>query len=165
MATCKNAPNMFKMEASEKKHICTDYLARIYPENIYNHREPIKNNITCKPTGKFLGYRDQVKMDASVWTNLMCNDLGRLYQGWKQIIGTDTIYFIFHKYIQEDIRATSVGAVLNIRAHKADNHVTCLTVGGNLINYTIEVIPPISDLDTMKLHINSSVLSVKSRYI
>ena len=32
-----------------------------------------------------LGYRDVVKMDAQVWKTSMFNELGRLFQGWKNM--------------------------------------------------------------------------------
>ena len=59
--------------------------------------ERMENQINCETAGKIFGYRDLVKMDAPVWTNSMCNELGRLYQGWKNYSVTDTIDFIFHK--------------------------------------------------------------------
>ena len=68
--------------------------------------KPIETQINCKATGKILGYRDPVKIDAPVWTNSMCNELGRLYQGWVKHAVNDTIEFSFHKYKPRDRRAT-----------------------------------------------------------
>ena len=48
---------------------------------------------------------------------------------------------------------------------KTETHRTRLTAGGNLIDYPGEVSTPTSDLTTMKLHINSAILDVKSRYM
>ena len=45
---------------------------------------------------KILGYIDLFKMDAPVWTNSMCNELGHLSQGWKKHAETYAIEFIFH---------------------------------------------------------------------
>ena len=42
------------------------------------------------PEGKFC-YRYPIKMDEPLWINLMCNEPGRLYQGWKTHVGTNTI--------------------------------------------------------------------------
>ena len=50
-------------------------------------------------------------MDAPVWTNSMCKELGRPYEGWKAHVGTDTIEFIFHKDKPKDRRAKYVRAV------------------------------------------------------
>ena len=51
----------------------------------------------------YLGYRDLVKMDEPVCTNLMCYKLGCLYQGWKKYSGTDIIESTIHKYKPKDI--------------------------------------------------------------
>ena len=127
--------------------------------------EPLANKINCETTGKILGYRDLVKIDAPVWTNSMCNELGRLSQGWKEQVGTDTMDFIFHKDKPKYRRATYVRVVCDIGPQKIKTHRTRLTAGGNFIDYPGEVSTSTSDLTTMKLHVNSSVSDVKSRYI
>ena len=104
-------------------------------------------------------------MDAPVWKNSMCNELGRMYQGCKTHAGTDTIEFIFHKDKPNDRRATYVRAVCDIRPQKTKTHRTRLTAGGNLIDYPVEVSTPTSDLTTMKLHVKSAILYAKSRYM
>ena len=95
----------------------------------------------------------------------MCNELGRLSQGWKSHAGTDTIKFVFRKYKPKDIRETYVRAVCDTQPQKTDTHRTRLTVGGNLMDYPGEVSTTTSDLNTMKIHINSSISDVKSRYM
>ena len=56
-------------------------------------------------------------------------------------------------------------AVYDIRPQKIEARRTRLTAGGNLIYYPGEVSTPTSDLTTMKLHINSAISDVKSRYM
>ena len=56
-------------------------------------------------------------------------------------------------------------AVCNIRPPKNIDHRTILTTGGNLIDYPREVSTPTSDLNTIKLHVNSAISYVKSRYM
>ena len=53
--------------------------------------ESVANHITFETTVIILGYIDLVKIDSPVWKNYMCNELGRLSQGWKEYAGTDTI--------------------------------------------------------------------------
>ena len=48
---------------------------------------------------------------------------------------------------------------------KTETHRTRLTAGGNLTYYTGEVSTPTSDLTTTKIHINSDISDVKSRYM
>ena len=85
--------------------------------------------------------------------------------GLKKHTGTDTIEFILHKYKPKDRRATYLRAVFDIRTHKTETHRTRLTAEGNLIDYPGEVITPTSDLTTTKIHVNSAILDVKSRYM
>ena len=48
---------------------------------------------------------------------------------------------------------------------KNKTHITILTAGGNIIDYTGEVITPTSELIAMKLHVNSAISDIRSRYI
>ena len=80
--------------------------------------EPVANHITSENTGNILQYRDLVKKDPPVWTNSVCNKLGRFPQGWKAHAGPDTIKFIFHKYKPNGISATYVRAVCDILPQK-----------------------------------------------
>ena len=105
--------------------------------------------------------RDLVKRDPPVWTNSMCNELGRVSQVWNAHAGTDTIKFIFHKYKQKYRKEKYVRAVCDIRPQKTETHITRLTAGSNLVDYLGEVSTPTSDLTTMKLHINSAISDVK----
>ena len=50
-------------------------------------------------------------------------------------------------------------------AQKRYTHRTRPTAGGNLIDYPVEVSTPASDLTTTKIHVNSSISDVKSRYM
>ena len=80
--------------------------------------EPMANHIHCETTGKILGYRDPVKKDAPVWKKSMCNELGRLSQGWKTHSGTDTIEFIYHKNKPRYRNANYIRAVCDIQLQK-----------------------------------------------
>ena len=56
-------------------------------------------------------------------------------------------------------------AVCDIRPQKTETDRTRLTTGGNFMDYPVEVSTPKSDLTTMKLHLNSAISDVKSRYM
>ena len=86
-------------------------------------------------------------------------------QGLEKNAGNDTIYFMFHKDKPKDRRENYAISVCNIRPQKKETHRTRLTAGGNIIYYPGEVITPTSDLTIMKLHVNSAILYVKSRYM
>ena len=138
-------------------HKGTDYLSHIHPKKDTIAVELISNHINCETTGKFLGYRDMVKMDASVWTNSMCNELIRLYQGSGNHARKDTIEFIIHKEKPKDIKSTYVRAVCDIRPQKIETHRTRLPTGVNLIYYPGDVITSTLYLNTMKLHFKSAI--------
>ena len=127
--------------------------------------EPVAHHIACETSRNILGYRYLVKRDPQVWTNSMCNELGRLSQGCKARAGTDAIEFIFHKDKPKYRRAAYLRAVCHIRPQKTETYRTRLPAGGNLIDYPGELSTITSDLTTMRLHINSFVSYVKSRYM
>ena len=104
-------------------------------------------------------------MDELAWINSMCNKIGCLSQGWGKHAGTDIIEFILHQYKPKDIRSTYVTAVCVIRPHKKETPVTRLSARVNIIDYPGEFSTPASDLNTMKLHVNSAISDIKSRYM
>ena len=99
VTTLKNSSKMFKMDVTdtEKSHIGSDYIAHTDPKIYIITVEPLAYHIHCKTTGKILGYRDSVKMDAPVWNIYICNKLGCLSQGWIEHAGNDTIKLISTK--------------------------------------------------------------------
>ena len=56
-------------------------------------------------------------------------------------------------------------SVCDIKPHKKETHRTRLTSWRDLIDYSGDVSTPISDLTTMKLHFNSAISDIKSRYM
>ena len=95
----------------------------------------------------------------------MCNELGRLPQGGKTNSGTDTIEFVLHKDKSKEIKETYVKAVFDIRPQKPETNRTIFTAEGNLIDHTGEVSTPMSDLTTIKMHVNSVISDIKYRYM
>ena len=63
--------------------IGSDYISHTSPKVYTITLEIVAHHITCETTTMILGYRDLVKIDSPVWKNSMCNELGRLYQGWR----------------------------------------------------------------------------------
>ena len=83
--------------------------------------------------------------------------IGRFSQGWGKHAGTYIIEFISHKEKPKDRKATYVRELCDIRPYKKETHRTRLTAGGNLIDYSVDVITPTSDLNIMKLHVKSAI--------
>ena len=76
-------------------------------------------------------------MDEPVWTNSMCNKLGRLSQGWGKHAVTDIIEFIFHKGKPKERKSS-----MQHQTSKIETHRTRLTAVGNMIYYPGEVSTP-----------------------
>ena len=83
--------------------------------------------------------------------------MGRLFQGIRDVPGTDTCFFIRKSQVPKHNRATYGCIVCNVRPQKEEIHCTCLTVGGNLINFPGNKSTPTAELLTAILLINSTI--------
>jgi hypothetical protein len=92
-----------------------------------------------------------------VWEHSFVNKLGRLFQGIRNIPGTDTCFFIRKAQVPKHKRATYSQIVCNVRPQKDEIYCTQLTVGGNLINFPGNKSTSTADLLTAKLLINSTI--------
>jgi hypothetical protein len=89
-------------------------------------------------TGLLAEYRELIKSTAkATWENGMCNELGRLFQGWKpnKITGTDTGRFIHPNDMPKGRKATYVRVVVAHRPQKTEENRVRLTVGGAKVDY------------------------------
>ena len=85
------------------------------------------------------------------------NELGRLFQGIRDIPGTDTCFFIKKSQVPKHKRATYGRICCNARLQKEEIYRTRLTVGGNLIDFPGNTSTPTADLLAAKLLINSTI--------
>jgi hypothetical protein len=85
------------------------------------------------------------------------NKLGRLFQGIRNIPGTDTCFFIQKAQVPKHKRTTYGCIVCNVQPQKEKIYCTRLTVGGNLIDFPGNKSTPTVDLLTAKLLINSTI--------
>jgi hypothetical protein len=88
-------------------------------------------------TGKVLEYRHLIKSDKhkDIWRHSFANKLGRLFQGIRDIKGTDTCFFIEKDKVPCHKQATYGHICCNYRPQKDKPHRTRLTIGGNRIMY------------------------------
>ena len=79
VTTFKNTPQIFKNDMTDTSttNIGSDYIDHTDPKKDTITAELVSHHITCETNGQILGYRDLVKMDAPVWKNSMCKELGR----------------------------------------------------------------------------------------
>ena len=85
------------------------------------------------------------------------NALGRLFQGIRDIPGTDTCFFIKKSQVPKHKCATYGCICCNVRLQKEEIYCTRLTIGGNLIDFPRNTSTPTVDLLTAKLLINSTI--------
>jgi hypothetical protein len=113
-------------------------------------------------TGKEMKYSALMKDPhlQPLWTRGFGNKCGRLFQGVRDIPGTDTCFFIGLKNIPNDRKITYGKTVCDYKPHKKENERVRLTVGGDRLDYSSDVTTSAADITTFKILINST-LSIK----
>ena len=84
---------------------------------IKNHSSPTFNFDTCNienPPNE-LKYKDLIKSnDKHLWAQGMCNELGRLSQGFGNVKGNNTLYFIHKSQVPRNKKVTCARIVCSI---------------------------------------------------
>jgi hypothetical protein len=75
-----------------------------------------------------------------LWTRGFGNECGRLFQGIRDIPGTDTCFFIDLKNIPNDRKITYGKIVCDCKPHKKEKECVRLTVGGDKLDYSGNVV-------------------------
>jgi hypothetical protein len=96
-----------------------------------------------------------------LWTRGFGNECGHLFQGIRDIPGTDTCFFTTLKNIPRDRKITYGKIVCDYKPHKKEKERVRLTVGGNRLDYQGDVATSTADITTFKILINST-LSTKN---
>jgi hypothetical protein len=91
------------------------------------------------------------------WTRGFGNECGRLFQGIRDIPGTDTCFFTTLKNIAKDIKITYGKIVCDYKPHKKEKERVCLTVGGDILDYSGYVATSTADITTFKILINRTL--------
>ena len=102
------------------------------------------------------------------WKKSFVKKLGGLAQGGgERVDGSYTMFFIAQDQMpRERLKDISYGSIiLDYRPHKEEPHRTRLTVGGNLIVYSGDVITPKANFTTENLIINSTISTPGARYM
>ena len=136
---------------------------------VLKYKFPVAHPVLDPLTGRMMEYRDLLKHPdpqvRQLWERGMCRELGRLAQGFggsKE--ATNCIQFINFNQIPTHKKATYARIVAELREQKADPHRIRITAGGNLIFYPHDKSQPAADLNTVKLHINSTISTPGARY-
>jgi hypothetical protein len=85
-----------------------------------------------------------------LWTRGFGNECGRLFQGIRDIPGTDTFFLIKLTNVPKDRNITYGKIVCDYKPHKKEKERVRLTVGGDVATST-------ADITTFKILINSTL--------
>jgi hypothetical protein len=110
-------------------------------------------------TGNVLEYQHRMKMDKHnhVCAHDFANEIGGLFQGIRNVHGTDTCFFIPKSYVPAHKRPTYGQICCNYQQQKEDEHCVRLIIGGDCIVYPGNKSTPTADLAMAKLLINSTI--------
>jgi hypothetical protein len=92
-----------------------------------------------------------------LWTRGFGNECGCLFQGIRDIPGTDTYFFIKLTNIPKDRKITHGKTVCDYKPHKTEKERVRLTVGGDKLAYSGDVATSTADITTFKIRINSTL--------
>jgi hypothetical protein len=134
------------------------------------------NEVVHPVTGKEMEYTALIK-DASLQP--LCkrgfgNELGCLFQGIPDIPGTDTCLFVKLANIPKDRKITYGKIVCDYKPHKKEKERVRLTVGGDRLDYSGDVVTSTADITTLKILIISNlsiadaammVMDIKNYYL
>jgi hypothetical protein len=100
-----------------------------------NHwsRQHLANAVIHPTTGKEMEYTALMKDPQlqPLWPRGFGNNCGRLFQGIRDIAGTDTFFFIKLTNIPKDRKITYGKIVCDYKPHKKERERVRLTVGGD----------------------------------
>jgi hypothetical protein len=85
------------------------------------------------------------------------NEFGRLFQGIRDIPGTDTFFFIKLTNIPKDRNITYGKIVCDYKPHKKEKERVRITVGGDRLDYSGNVAISTANIKTFKILINSTL--------
>jgi hypothetical protein len=123
------------------------------------------NSVIHPSTVKEIQYKDLMK-DPDLGPSFeigLSNELGRIYQGIRDIAGTDTAFFIDLKSIPKNRKITYGKLVCNFKPNKNENHGVRLTVGGDRLDYSGDTATSTTDITTFKILINSTLSTQEAK--
>jgi hypothetical protein len=89
-----------------------------------------------------------------LWKRGFGNECGQLFQGIRDIPGTDTCFFIKLTNIPKDRKITYGKIVCDYKPHKTEKERVGLTVGGDRLDYSCDVATSTAHITTFKILIN-----------
>jgi hypothetical protein len=126
-----------------------------------NHwsRKNLANAVIHPVTGKEMEYTALMKDPRlqPLWKRGFGNECGRLFQGIRDIPGTDTCFFIKLTNVPKDRKITYGKIVCDYKPHKKEKEHVRLTVFGDRLDHSGDVATSTADITTFKILINSTL--------
>ena len=103
----------------------------------------------------------------NVWLHSAANEFGQIAQGLpdNRVDATNTIFFIPVTKVPRNKRPTYARFVYSFRPQKREPYRTCLTVGGNLIDYLGNLSMKVADMTTFKILVNSTLSTPGAKWL
>jgi hypothetical protein len=117
------------------------------------------NAVIHTVTGKEMEYMALMKDPRlqPLWKRGFGNECGRLFQGIRDIPGTDTCFFIKLTNIPKERKITYGKIVCDYKPHKTEKERVRLTVGDDILDYSGDIATSTADITTFKILINSTL--------
>jgi hypothetical protein len=117
------------------------------------------NTVVHPITGKEMKYMALMKdpLLQPLWKRGFGNECGRLFQGIRDIPGTDACFFIKLTNIPKDRHIIYGKIFCDYKPHKTEKERVRLTVGGDKLDYSGDVATSTADITTFKILINSTL--------
>jgi hypothetical protein len=136
----------------------TTHMAIALGDNHWSQQH-LANAVIHPTTRKEMEYTARMKDThlQPLWTRGFGNESGHLFQGIRDISGTDTCFFIKLTNIPKDRKITYGKIVCDYKPHKQEKERVQLTMGGDRLDYSGDVATSTADITTFKILINSTL--------
>jgi hypothetical protein len=124
--------------------------------NHHCSQQHLANAIIHPVTGKEMEYMELMKDPRlqPLWKRGFGNKCGRLFQGIRDIAGTNTCFFIKLTNVPKYIKITYGKIVCDYKPHKKEKERVRLTVGGDRLDYSGDVATSTANITTFKILVN-----------
>jgi hypothetical protein len=111
------------------------------------------NAVVHPVTGQEMEYMAFMKDPSlqTLWKRGFGNEVGRLFQGIRDIPGTDTCFFVDLTHIPKDRKITYGKFLCDYKPHKKEKERVRLTVGGDMLDYSSDITASTADIKTFKI--------------
>jgi hypothetical protein len=128
-------------------------------------KHPLMNSVIHPVTGKDMQYKDLMKdvILGPLFEIGLSNELGRICQGIRDVVGTNTAFFIDLTSIPKDRKITYGKLVCDFKPNNTEKHWVRLTVGGDRLDYSVDTATSTADIATFKNLINSTLSTTEAK--